>query len=177
MFSNWRRLLSSKEIKPVNPKGNQPWIFLGRTDAEAEAPTLWPTDAKSLLIGKDPDAKNDWGQEEKRVTEDEMVGWHHQLNGHEFEPTQRWWRTGDPGVLQSMGSQRLGHNLVTEKQNNTFHFKVLENCSQHSELSNSEFSWASVPVWRTCLHTSPTTPPVFFISPPVENHLIIKMES
>ena len=75
----------SKEIKPVNPKGNQPWIFTGRTDAEAEAPILWPPDAKSQIIGKDPDAGKDWGQEEKGMTEDEMIGWHHQLNRHESE--------------------------------------------------------------------------------------------
>ena len=80
--------LDSKEIKPVNPKGNQPWIFIERTDAEAEAPKLWPPDAKSWLIGKDPDAGRDWGQEEKIATEDEMVGWHHWFNGHEFEQTQ-----------------------------------------------------------------------------------------
>ena len=77
--------LDSKEIKPVNPKGNQPRILIGRTDTEAEVPILWPPDAKSPLIGKDPDAGKDWGQEEKGVTEDEMVGWHHWLNGHEFE--------------------------------------------------------------------------------------------
>ena len=77
--------LDSKEIKPVNPKGNQPWILFGRTDAEAEALILWPPDAKSQLIGKDPDAGKDWGQEEKGTTEGEMVGWHHRLNGHEFE--------------------------------------------------------------------------------------------
>ena len=71
------------KIKPVNPKGNQPRIR--RTDAEAQAPILWPPDAKSRLIGKDPDAGRDWGQEEKRATEDEMVGWHHRLIGHEFE--------------------------------------------------------------------------------------------
>ena len=67
----------SKEIKPVNPKGNQPWIFTGRTVAEAEAPIFWPPDAMSRLIGKDPDAGRDWGQEEKGTTEDEMAGWHH----------------------------------------------------------------------------------------------------
>ena len=77
--------LGCKEIKPVNHKGNQTWIFIGRTDAEAEAPILWPPNAKSWLIGKDPDAGKNWGQEEKGVTEDEMVGWHHRLNGHEFE--------------------------------------------------------------------------------------------
>ena len=69
--------LDCKEIKPVDPKGNQSWLFVGRTDAEAEAPIVWPTDVKSQLIGKDPDAGRDWGQEEKGVTEDEMVGWHH----------------------------------------------------------------------------------------------------
>ena len=69
--------LDSKEIKPVNPKGHQPCIFTGRTHAEAEAPILWPPDGKSRLVGKDPDAEKDWGQEEKRVREDEMVGWHH----------------------------------------------------------------------------------------------------
>ena len=77
--------LNSKDIKPVNPKGNQPWIFIGRTDAETEAPVLWPPDTKSRLIGKDPDAGKDWGQEEKGATEHEMVGWHHQLNGLDFE--------------------------------------------------------------------------------------------
>ena len=79
--------LDSKEIKPVNPKGNQPWIFTGRTDAEAEVPMLCPPDAKSQLIGKDPDAGKDWSQEEKGMTKDEMVGWHHRFNGHEFEQT------------------------------------------------------------------------------------------
>ena len=79
--------LDCKEIKPVHPKRNQSWIFFGRTDAEAKALILCPPDVKSWLIGKDPDAGNDWGQEEKGVTEDEMVAWHHQLNGHEFEQT------------------------------------------------------------------------------------------
>ena len=77
--------LDYKESKPINPKGNQSWIFIGRTDAEAEVPILWPPDAKNWLIGKDPDAGKDWRQEEKGMTEDEMVGWHHQLNGHNFE--------------------------------------------------------------------------------------------
>ena len=77
--------LDCKEIKPVNPKGNQSWIFIERTDAKAEAPILSAPDAKSLLTRKDPDAEKDWRQEEKGTTEDEMVGWHHWLNGHEFE--------------------------------------------------------------------------------------------
>ena len=79
--------LDWKEIKPVHPKGNQPWIFIGRTDAEAEAPILWPPKAKSWLIDKEPDAGKDWRQEEKGVTEDEIIGWHHWLDGHEFEQT------------------------------------------------------------------------------------------
>ena len=77
--------LDCKDIKPVNPKGSQSWIFIGRTDAEVETPILWPLDAKSQLIGKDPDAGKDWGQEEKEATEDEMIGWHHWLDGHQFE--------------------------------------------------------------------------------------------
>ena len=89
-FELWclRRILSpldSQKIQPVHPKGNQCWIFIGRTDVEVEAPILWPPDAKSWLIGKYPDAGKDWGQEEKGMTEDEMAGWHHWLNGHEFE--------------------------------------------------------------------------------------------
>ena len=77
--------LDYKEIHPDNSKGNWSWIFIGRTDAEAETPILWPPDAKSWLIWKDPDAGKDWGQKEKGMTEDEMVGWHHQLNGRELE--------------------------------------------------------------------------------------------
>ena len=77
--------LDSKEIQPVHPKGNQSWIFIGRTDAEAETPILWPPDVNNWLIGKDPDAGKDWRQEEKGITEDEMLGWHHWLDGHEFE--------------------------------------------------------------------------------------------
>ena len=88
-------LLDCKEIQPVNPKGNQLWIFTGKTDAKAETPILWPPDVKSQLIGKDPDAGKDWRWEEKGMTEEEMVGWHHQLNGHEFEQT--------PGVGDGQG--------------------------------------------------------------------------
>ena len=79
--------LDCKEIQPIHPKGNQFWIFIGRTDAEAEAPILWPSDAKSQLTEKARDAGEDWWQQEKWVGEDEMVRWHHGLNGHEFEPT------------------------------------------------------------------------------------------
>ena len=77
--------LDCKEIKSVDPKGNQSWIFIGRTDAEAETPIFLPPDAKNWLIGKDHDAGKDWSQEEKGTTEDEMIGWHHWLDGHEFE--------------------------------------------------------------------------------------------
>ena len=77
--------LDSKEIKPVNSKGNQPWILIGGTDAEAETPILWPPDAKSQLIRKDPNAGKGWVPEEKGATENEVVGWHHQLDGQEFE--------------------------------------------------------------------------------------------
>ena len=77
--------LNCKEIKSVNPEGNQSWIFIGRTDAKVETPILWPPDVKSWFISKDPDAGKDWRQEEKGMTEDEMVGWHQRLNGHEFE--------------------------------------------------------------------------------------------
>ena len=96
----WRRLLKSpldcKETQPVHPKGNQFWIFIGRTDAEAEAPVLWPSDVKSQLIENHPDVGKDWGQKEKGATEDDMVGWHHWLNGHEFEHT--------PGDTEWQGS-------------------------------------------------------------------------
>ena len=79
--------LYCKKIQPVHPKGDQSWVFIGRTDAEAEALILWPPDVKSWLTGKDPDAGKDWRREEKGMTEDEMVGWHHWLNGREFEQT------------------------------------------------------------------------------------------
>ena len=82
--------LDCKEIQPVHPKGDQSWVFTGKTDVEAETPMLWPPHGKSWLIGKDPDAGRDWGQEEKGMTEDEMAGWHHWLDGHEFE-----WTLGD----------------------------------------------------------------------------------
>ena len=111
---NLENPLDCKEIQPVHPKGNQSWIFIGRTDAEAEAPILWLLDAKNWLLGKDPDAGKDWRQKEKGMT-----GW----DGWMASPTQwtwvwvvsgSWWWTGKPGVLQSMGSQRIGHAWATE---------------------------------------------------------------
>ena len=84
----WRRLFESllgcKEIQPVPPRGNQSWIFIGKPDAEVKTPVLWAPDAKNWFIGKDPDSGKDWRREEKGMTEDEMVGWYHRLNGHEF---------------------------------------------------------------------------------------------
>ena len=107
--------LDNKEIKPVSPKGNQPWIFIGRTDAEAEAPILWPPDANSWPFGKNPDAGKDWRQKEKRAAGDEMVGWHHRLNRHEFEQI-----LGDNEGQGSLAccspwGCRVRHNLVTEQ--------------------------------------------------------------
>ena len=99
--------LDSKEVKLVNLKGKQPWIFIGRTDAKSEAPIHWPPNAKSQLFGKDPNAGKDWGQEEKKATQDEIVVWHHQLNGHEFEQTpgvsegQEAWYAAVHGVTKS----------------------------------------------------------------------------
>ena len=106
--------LDCKEMQPVHPKGNQSWIFIGRTDAKVEAPILCPPDAKNWLIGKDPDAVKDWRREEKGMTEDEMVGWHHRLIGYEFEQA--------PGVDDGQGSlaccspwgHKVGHDWVTE---------------------------------------------------------------
>ena len=106
--------LDSKEIQPVNPKANQSWIFIGKTNAEAEAPIFWPSDKKNCLIGKDPDAGKKWRQEEKGMTEDEMVGWHHRLSGLSLSKLWELVMDREAWVLQSMGSQRVGHNWGTE---------------------------------------------------------------
>ena len=109
--------LDCKEIQPVHPKGNQSWVFIRRTDAEAETPILWPPHAKSWLIGKDPDAGRDWGLEEKGTTEDEMAGWHHQLDGREFEWTLG---VGDgQGSLACCDSQGRKESDMTEQLNST----------------------------------------------------------
>ena len=104
--------LDCKEIKPVNPKGNHPWIFTGRVDAEAEAPVLWSPDVKNWLTGKDPNAGKDWRQEEKGTTEDETVGWHHRLNGYKVEQA--------PGVGDGQGS--LAVHGVTKSQTQLNHW-------------------------------------------------------
>ena len=100
--------LDCKEIKALNPKGNQPWLFIEGTDAEAQI--LWPPDAKSWFIRKDPDTGKEWRQEEKKVTEDEIVGWHHRLNEHESEQT-----AGDREGQERL-AQRVEHNLAIEQQ-------------------------------------------------------------
>ena len=106
--------LDCKEIQPVHLKGNQPLMFIGRTDVEAETPILWPPHGKNWLIWKGPNAGKDWGQEEKGITEDKMVGWHHRLNGHGSGDSGSWWWTGRPGMLRFMGLQRVRHNWATE---------------------------------------------------------------
>ena len=109
--------LDCKDIKPGNPKGKWPWVFTGRTDAEAETPILWPSGVKSQLIRKDPDVGKDWRQKEKGMIEDEMVRWHKRLNGHEFEQAP-----GDSEGQASLaccslwGHKELGHNWVCEQQ-------------------------------------------------------------
>ena len=106
--------LDCKEVQPVHPKGDQSWVFIGRTDVKAETPVLWPPHVKSWLIGKDPDAGRDWGQEEKGTTEDEMAGWHHRIDGREFEWTLG---VGDgQGGLACCNSwgRRVGHDWATE---------------------------------------------------------------
>jgi len=113
--------LDCREVKPVNPKGNQSWIFIGRTDAEAGAPILWPPDVKNWLLGKDHDGGKDW-RREKETTEDEMVGWHHQLKQTwVWASFRRWWRTGKLGV----GLQRFRRDWITI----TSFLRKIPNCS------------------------------------------------
>ena len=109
-----RSPLDCKEIQPVHPEGDQSWVFIGRTDVEAETPVLWPPHAKSWLIGKDSDAGKDWGQEEKGTTQDEMVGWHHPLNGHGFGWT--------PGV----GDEQGGLSICSATELNWVFYSKLE---------------------------------------------------
>ena len=103
--------LDCNKIQPVHPEGDQSWVFIGRTDVEAEAPIFWPPDAKNWLIGKDPEAGQDWGQEEKGVTEDEMFGWHHWLNRHEFEKT-----LGDSGGQEAWVTESREHGFLSHTQ-------------------------------------------------------------
>ena len=124
--------LDCKEIQPVHPKGDESWVLIGRTDVEAGTPILWLPDAKSWLIGTDPDAGRDWGQKEKGTTGDEIVGWHHQLDGHGFGWTLGV-GDGQGGLLQFMGLQRVEHDWATELTwDTTCLFK-------HHALSNPSF--------------------------------------
>ena len=143
----WRRLLESlldsKEIKSVHPKGDQSWIFIGRTDAEAETPKLWSPDATNWLFGKDPDAGKDWRQEEKVMTEDEMVGWYNLLDGHEFEQALG---VGDGhGILacfRSMGLQWIRHCWVTELNWSDCFYVGLPGVSMVKNLFAMQEIWA-----------------------------------
>ena len=114
--------LDCKEIYPVHPKGFQSWMFIGRSDAKAETAILWPPDVKNWLIWKAPDAGKDWRQEERGMTEDEMVGWHHRLYGHEFEWPQELVTVRRPGVLQSMGLQRVRSDWLNEVDEPTAYY-------------------------------------------------------
>ena len=107
--------LDCEEIKPVNPKGNQSWIFIGKTDAEADAPILWSPDVKNWLIWKDPDAGKDWVQEEKRSTEDKLVGWHHQLNRYKFEQASGDGEGQGSLMCCTQWSCKVRHDWVTEQ--------------------------------------------------------------
>ena len=127
-------LLDSKESKCISPKQNQFWIFIGRNNAEAEALMLWPPDAKNQLIGKDPDAGKDWEHKEKGTTEDEMVGWHHWLNGHELEPT-----LGDSERQGSLACYSLwgGKKLDMSKCYSTEQVLLLPVCRQKTETQGN----------------------------------------
>ena len=135
--------LDCKEIQPVHSKGDQSWVFIGGTDVEAETPILWPPDAKSWLIGKDPDAGKDWRWEEKGMTEDEMVGWHHRLNGHGFGWTPG---VGDgQGGLACCGSWGRKESDTTEQLNWT----GLESTSGSYAESARLYLKQKQPLWRT----------------------------
>ena len=139
-------LWDCKEVKPVNPKGSQPWIFSGRIDAEAETPVLWPPDEKNWLIGVNPDAGKAWEQEDKGYDR-RWDGWMASLAWWTWVwvGSESWWWTGKPGVLQSMGLQRVGHSWATEQQAIQF---VVFNCSSPSRL-------LQFPKWLTsCLHNT-----------------------
>ena len=120
------------KIKPVSPKGNQSWIFTWRTDAEAESPTLWPLDSKNWLIGKDPDSGKDWKQEEKGMPEDEIVGWHHWLNGHKSEQAAGDCEEQGSLACCSPWACSVGHHWVTEQQQQYMKYGQFE-----KELLNS----------------------------------------
>ena len=129
--------LDCKEIQPVHPKGDQSWVFIGRTDAEAETPILWPPNVKKRLIGKDPDARKHWRQEEKGTTEDEMVGWHHWCNGQEFEQA--------PGVGMDREARHAAVHGVA---------KSLTQLSDWTELIHNTGEGNGNPLQCSCLENS-----------------------
>ena len=146
--------LDSKEIKPVNPKQNQPWLFIGRTDAKAKAPVLWPPDGKNWLTGKDPDAGKDWRQGEKGLTENDTVGWHHWFGGHESEQTP-----GDGEVQKSLECfspwSGKGSDMTEWLKNNwTWRYSILQTDCLHclwshiTLLEPNEVSDTNHHVWR-----------------------------
>ena len=134
--------LDCKEIKPVNLKGNQSWIFIGRTDAEAEAPILWPPDVKSWLIGKDPDAGKDWRQEEKGATEDEMLGWHHWLMDmslsklRELVMDKEAWQAAVHGVAKSRTRLRDWTDFPLSSELFVFNGSFISTCGQWRTWEN-----------------------------------------
>ena len=138
--------LDCKEIQPVHPRGDQSWVFIGRTAAKAETPILWPPHAKSWLIWKDPDAGKDWGQKEKGMTEDEMVGWHHRLNGHRFG-----WTLGvvdGHGGLACCSSWGRKELDVTEWLNwtelsNWTELRAEGNCGKWKVIANENWVWGN----------------------------------
>ena len=136
--------LDCKEIQPVHPKGHQSWIFIGRTDAEAETPILWPPDAKNWFIWKDPDAGQDWKWEEKGTIEDEIVGWHHRLDGHEFEQA--------PGVSVGQGGLACCNSWgrkesdTTERPNNCLLYNLHEDVKSCLKMWSNNIDTASRPL-------------------------------
>jgi len=124
--------LDCKEIQPVHPKGDQSWVFIGRTGIEAETPILWPPHVKKWLIWKDPDTGKNWGQEEKGMTEDEMVGWHHRLTGHKFEQDLG---DGEQGSLAFCSSRGRKESDMTERLSNN-------NSVATTSCPSSFFSWS-----------------------------------
>ena len=153
--------LNCKDIQPVNPKGDQSWVFIGRTDAEAETPILWPPDVKNWLTGKDPDAGKDWRQEEKGNTEDEMVGWHHRLKGHGFE------QASGVGVVQGslVCCSSWGHKEsdTTEWLNWTWQTNMKASWPDPCQVSTSgkagwrDPNWDSAQDWDRVRNYSPRT--------------------
>ena len=138
----------------LNPKGNQPWIFIGRTGAEAETPILWPPDAKSWLTGQDPDAGKDWGQEGKQETEDEMVAWHHWLDGRKISKLQETVKNREAWRAAAHGVQRVTHDLATKQQH------VLLGLSIWSDFS---LFWLCLQaqLCESCRRSGLQAPPVF----------------